>query len=93
MPSATLLVLLYSKVLERQSGPMTGRYAATSLLMAGYLVAWLAFSVVAATLQKMLEPTRLISEMMFWSRSTVLSAGVLSAAGLYQFSSLKSTCL
>lgn len=57
MPSATPLVLLYSKVLERQAGPMAGRYAATSLLMAGYLVVWLAFAVVAATLQKMLEPT------------------------------------
>lgn len=93
MPSAAPLVLLYSKVLQRQPGLMAGRYAATSLLMAGYLVAWLAFSVVAATLQKMLEPTGLISEMMLWSRSAALSAGVLAAAGLYQFSGLKSACL
>ena len=92
VPSATPLVLLYSKVLQ-QSGPSTGRYAATSLLLAGYLVVWLAFSVVAATLQKMLEPTGLILEMMLWSRSAALSAGVLAAAGLYQFSGLKRACL
>jgi predicted metal-binding membrane protein len=93
VPSATPLVLLYSKVLQQQSEPMAGRYAATSLLMAGYLVVWLAFSVVAATLQKMLEPAGLISEMMLWSRSAALSAGVLAAAGLYQFSGLKRACL
>ena len=92
-PSATPLVLLYSKVLERQSGSMASRYAATSLLMAGYLIVWLAFSVVAATLQKILEPTGLISEMMPWSRSAALSAGLLAAAGLYQFSGPKSACL
>lgn len=93
MPSATPLVLLYSKVLERQPGAMASRYAATSLLMAGYLVAWLAFAVVAATLQKMLEPTGLISGMMLWSRSAALSAGVLAMAGLYQFSGPKRACL
>lgn len=93
MPSATPLVLLHSKVLERQSGPMADRYAAASLLIAGYLVVWLAFAVVAATLQKMLEPAGLISGMMLWSRSAALSAGVLAAAGLYQFSGPKRACL
>ena len=93
VPSATPLVLLYSKVLERQSGSVAGRYAATSLLLAGYLVVWLAFSVAAATLQKILEPAGLISEMMLWSRSAALSAIVLAAAGLYQFSGLKQACL
>lgn len=93
MPSATPLVLLYSKVLERQPGPPAGRYMAISLLMAGYLTVWLAFSVVAAALQKMLEPTGLISGMMLWSRSAALSAGVLAAAGLYQLSGPKRACL
>lgn len=92
-PSATPLVLLYSKVLDRQPGSLSDRYAATSLLMLGYLVVWLGFAVVAATLQKMLEPTGLISAMMLWSRSAALSAGVLAAAGLYQFSGAKRACL
>lgn len=92
-PSAAPLILLYARVLDRQPGSMAARYAATILLLAGYLVAWLAFSVVAATAEKMLEPTGLISEMMLWSRSALLSALVLGAAGLYQFSSLKHACL
>ncbi|GGH64781.1 metal-binding protein [Comamonas phosphati] len=92
-PSATPLVLLYSKVLERQPGSLAGRYAAASLLMLGYLVVWLGFAVLAATLQKMLEPSGLISAMMLWSRSAALSAGVLAAAGLYQFSGAKRACL
>ncbi|MGE8318384.1 MAG: DUF2182 domain-containing protein [Comamonas sp.] len=93
VPSATPLVLLYAKVLERQPVSLAGRYAATSLLLAGYLAVWLAFAATAATLQKMLEPTGLISAMMLWSRSAALSAAVLAAAGLYQFSGLKRACL
>ena len=92
-PSVTPLVLLYSKVLERQPAAVAGRYAASTLLLAGYLTVWFLFSVAAAALQKLLEPTGLISEMMLWSRSAALSAAVLGAAGLYQFSGLKSACL
>jgi predicted metal-binding membrane protein len=62
-------------------------------LLAGYLTAWLAFSICAASLQKLLQPTGLISEMMLWSRSAPLSAIVLASAGLYQFSPLKRACL
>jgi predicted metal-binding membrane protein len=91
-PSATPLVLMYSRVLERQRGSAAG-YAGTSALLAGYLAVWLVFSLAAATLQKALEPTGLISEMMLWSRSAVLSSAVLAAAGLYQFSNLKRSCL
>ena len=92
-PSAAPLVLLYSKVLERDTQPPAQRYACTVLLLAGYLAVWLAFSAVAATAQKMLEPSGLISEMMLWSRSAWLSALVLAAAGLYQLSGVKRACL
>lgn len=92
-PSVAPLVLLYSKVLEHQPSVVAGRYAAPTLLLVGYLTVWLLFSVVAAMLQKVLEPTGLISEMMLWSRSAALSAVVLAAAGLYQFSGLKRACL
>ena len=40
-----------------------------------------------------LQPTGLISEMMLWSKSALLSALVLAAAGAYQFSALKRACL
>ena len=92
-PSAAPLVLLYGLVLRRHAGVGQNVYLPSLLLLSGYLAAWLAFAVAAAALQKALEPTNLISEMMLWSRSAVLSAAVLFAAGLYQLSPLKRACL
>jgi len=92
-PSAAPLVLLYGLVLRRHAVAGRNAYLPSLLLLAGYLVAWLAFAVVAATLQKVLQPAGLLSEMMLWSKSAVLSATVLAAAGLYQLSSLKHRCL
>lgn len=92
-PSATPLVLLYGLVLKRHAVPGKNVYAPSLLLLAGYLAVWLAFSIAAAALEKALEPAGLISGMMLWSRSAWLSASVLAAAGLYQFSPLKQACL
>jgi len=92
-PSAAPLVLLYLRVLRGQAAPAADVYGPSALLLVGYLAVWLAFSVAAAALQKALEPTGLMSEMMLWSRSAALSATVLAAAGLYQFSGLKHACL
>ncbi|ENZ79918.1 MULTISPECIES: DUF2182 domain-containing protein [Ralstonia] len=92
-PSAAPLILLYRRVL-RHHGTTEARSAILSVcLLAGYLTAWLAFSLGAASLQVALQPTGLISEMMLWSKSAVLSATVLAAAGAYQFSALKHACL
>ncbi|SOZ39042.1 DUF2182 domain-containing protein [Cupriavidus neocaledonicus] len=92
-PSAAPVVLLYRRVL-RHHGTAAGGSAATSmLLLAGYLTAWLGFAVGAASLQLALQPSGLISAMMLWSKSALLSAGVLLAAGVYQFSPLKRACL
>ncbi|OAJ52547.1 metal-binding protein [Paraburkholderia ginsengiterrae] len=92
-PSAAPLILLYRRVL-RHHDAIEARSAIASLcLLAGYLIAWLAFSICAALLQKGLQPTGLISEMMLWSKSALLSAIVLAAAGVYQFSPLKRACL
>jgi predicted metal-binding membrane protein len=92
-PSAAPLVLLYLRVLRNRSMPSANTFGLATMLLLGYLTVWLAFSIAAAALQKELEPAGLISEMMLWSRSAVLSATVLGAAGLYQFSVLKHACL
>lgn len=89
-PAAAPLVLLYHRVLQTHG---KARLTGSLLLLAGYLGVWLVFSLVAATLQRALEPTGLISEMMLWSRSAMLSAAVLAAAGAFQFSPLKHACL
>lgn len=92
-PSAAPVVLLYRRVL-RHHDASGGAYAATSMvLLAGYLTAWLAFAIGAASLQLALQPTGLISAMMLWSKSAFLSAIVLFAAGVYQFSPFKRACL
>ncbi|KVE87842.1 metal-binding protein [Burkholderia cepacia] len=92
-PSAAPLVMLYRRVLTHR-GADGAAAALTSLsLLAGYLAAWFAFSVGAALLQQLLQPAGLISAMMLWSKSAVLSAAVLALAGLYQFSPLKRACL
>lgn len=92
-PGAAPLMLLYGAVLRRHTPSAASATGPTAALLAGYLLVWLAFSVAAALLQKALEPTGLISEMMLWSRSATLSATVLALAGIYQFSSLKHACL
>lgn len=92
-PSAAPLALLYGRVLRHHSGTGTASLRQTSFLLAGYLAVWFVYSVAAATVQKLLEPTGLLSGMMLWSRSAVLSALVLASAGLYQMSALKYACL
>ncbi len=62
------------------------------LLVGGYLVIWLGFSVGAAALQMILFNADLLSAFGD-SRSVWLSSALLIAAGLYQFSTLKEACL
>ena len=92
-PSAAPLVLLYGRVMRHHTGSAEPAFVPSLCLFAGYLVAWLVFSLAAAALQRELQPAGIISPMMLWSRSALLSAGVLAAAGLYQLSPLKQACL
>jgi predicted metal-binding membrane protein len=59
----------------------------------GYLLAWLAFSLVATSMQWLLERVGLLDTMMMWSTDTALSGSLLVVAGIYQFSAPKSACL
>ncbi|MFO7757724.1 MAG: DUF2182 domain-containing protein [Roseovarius sp.] len=61
-------------------------------LVAGYLAVWLGFSGVAAGAQMALFQVGWLSAFGD-SRSGVLSAALLTGAGLYQFSPLKEACL
>lgn len=90
-PSAAPLVLLYARVARHRGAQ--ARVAPTAFLAAGYLLAWLLFSIAAATVQESLQSPGLISGMMLWSKNAALSAAVLAAAGLYQLSPLKQSCL
>jgi predicted metal-binding membrane protein len=64
---------------------------ATVTLLAGYLTAWIAYSAVAATVQLSLHEYALINSNL---QLTNVAAGLLLiAAGVFQFTSLKSACL
>ncbi len=92
-PSAAPTILLYARV-HRQAvsqGRSHDKLAPTGAFAAGYLLIWLLFSGAAAALHWALEHWDIITEM--GSKSQWLSAGVLLAAGLYQFSPMKTACL
>lgn len=91
LPSAAPMILMFASITRRQRA--TGApYAPTGVFAAGYLLAWGAFSLVATGLQWGLERAALLSPMMA-STSTVLGAGLLIAAGVYQLTPLKHACL
>jgi predicted metal-binding membrane protein len=94
-PSAAPMILLYAKVRRHalSQGRDAGGLAPNAVFAAGYLIVWLAFSLAAASLQGALEASTLVSATLMSSASRWLSAGVLIAAGLYQFSPLKTLCL
>jgi predicted metal-binding membrane protein len=94
-PAAAPTVLLYARVhraaLDR--GETGAGLAPTSAFVAGYLVAWFGFSLLAATAQGALAGGGLISPDLLSSRSRWLSAGVLLAAGAWQLSPAQDFCL
>src|SRR4051812_46231275 len=89
LPSAAPMVLLFSKVSEQSSRRPA---LATSLFVAGYLLAWTAFGLVAFGLYRLvrgLDPAFLA-----WDRSGAeLTGAAVALVGLYQLTPLKRTCL
>lgn len=93
-PSAAPTLLLFARV--HRHAQHAGRLASpapTAAFAVGYLAVWQGFSLAATALQYALEAGGLLAMMGMGSRSRWLSAGVLVAAGLYQFSPLKDACL
>jgi predicted metal-binding membrane protein len=95
VPSAAPAVLLYARVRRHnlaRGGDVSGGVH-TAAFVAGYLLAWLAFSLAATLLQWLLEQLGLVHAMLMWSTSHQLSGVLLLAAGLYQWSPVKAACL
>ena len=91
LPSAAPMILLYAAVSRRQRG--RGHvFAPTGVFAVGYLVAWTAFSFATTALQWALEQAALLSPMIV-STSPYLGGALLVAAGVYQWTPLKHTCL
>lgn len=91
LPSAAPTILL-AAALNRRSTSDRPPFGTATFFTVGYLLAWFIFSLVAMVGQLVLESSGLLSTMMH-SRSTYLTAGLLLAAGVWQFSPIKQACL
>jgi predicted metal-binding membrane protein len=90
-PSAAPMILMYARV-SRQ-GRVAGKpLAATGWFAAGYFLAWAGFSLAATLVQWVLERKALLNARMA-SANLLWAAAVLIAAGLYQWTPIKSACL
>ncbi|HLA73604.1 MAG TPA: DUF2182 domain-containing protein [Steroidobacteraceae bacterium] len=90
-PTVAPTVLLYA-ALARQHVARGEAFASASWFMAGYLLAWIAFSAVATMLQWLLEWQALVTPMMAGT-GAVLGGTLLIAAGIYQWLPVKQACL
>ena len=90
-PSAAPMILMYARV-GRQGKDAGKPFAATGWFVAGYFLAWSGFSLAATLVQWMLERHALLDTNMA-STNILLGAGVLIAAGIYQWTPIKDKCL
>jgi predicted metal-binding membrane protein len=91
LPSAVPMLLLLARI-NSQRYDSARTLLATGASGLGYITAWGTFSALATLAQWGLLEARLVSPMMV-SSSAYLSALLLAAAGVYQFTALKYECL
>ena len=91
VPTAVPMTLIYAAVARKAASRATP-LAPTAVFVAGYIVMWCLFSVAATVVQWLLDQAALLSPMMV-SNSSALGAGLLIAAGLYQWTPFKDACL
>lgn len=90
-PSAAPMMLMYARAV-RQGGTSGRPLPATAWFAAGYFLAWCGFSLVATSFQWVLDREALMDTRMA-SASRTLGAIMVIAAGIYQWTPLKDSCL
>lgn len=91
LPSSLPTILLFRRAIYRDSNVRTPA-TRTFMFAAGYVLAWVMFSVAATLLQWGLAQATLLSSMMV-SASPRFGAAILIAAGAYQQTPLKDVCI
>jgi predicted metal-binding membrane protein len=91
VPTAAPTALIYASV-ARKAANQRSAMVPTAAFVAGYVVIWCAFSVLATLLQWQPSRVALLSPMMVLY-SANLGAGLLIIAGFYQMTPLKQACL
>lgn len=90
VPSAIPMVLIYASIV-RKAAREGSSLASTEVFVAGYLIAWSLFALVATIAQWALD--RMLLSPMMMSNSTILGGLLLLAAGGYQLTPFKGACL
>jgi predicted metal-binding membrane protein len=91
LPSASPFVLCFAAVHRRRKSESLP-YVPTGVFLGGYLAIWTAFSALAATAQLALHRMALLSSAMT-ATSSVFAGSLLVAAGVYQWTPLKNSCI
>ncbi len=91
LPSATPVMLL-AAALNRRAAPGHSVYGSTGCFLAGYLLAWAVFSVVAVTGQWLLQTNGLLTGFLYINNQNMAGA-LLIAAALWQLTAVKQACL
>ncbi len=91
VPSAAPMILIYAAV-SRGTRERGRPFVPTGVFLAGYLVAWTGFSLLATLAQWALHSVALLSPMMVATNS-LLGGLLFVVAGIFQWTPLKHTCL
>jgi len=90
-PSVAPLILIFAMV-NRKRKEQQNPFVSTGYLFAGYFFIWAAFSLLATSLQWLLQHVYLLTpEMRITSK--IFGGSILILAGIFQFTPLKKTCL
>ncbi len=90
VPSVAPLILMFARANRQKGGNRV--VGSAGILLLGYLLVWMGFSILAALAQWRLHTAALLSSMMV-STSSVFGGLLLVAAGVFQFTPLKHACL
>jgi predicted metal-binding membrane protein len=90
-PSVSPLILIFAMV-NRKTKQQQDPFVYTGYLLAGYFLVWGGFSLLATLLQWLLQQVSLLNPEMK-TTSKILGSIILIAAGIFQFTALKKTCL
>jgi predicted metal-binding membrane protein len=92
LPSAAPVVLLHAALVRQRGGSGAAGRTSTAAFVLGYLALWTLFGIAATAGQYALERLALLSPAM-QTTSVVLAGAILVAAGVYQWTPLKRSCL
>jgi predicted metal-binding membrane protein len=91
VPTAASMILMFATI-NRRRRDRQQPYVPTTIFLGGYLLVWTGFSALAMLAQWGLHSAALLSPMMV-STSPLLGGILLLAAGVFQWTPLKYTCL